>query len=118
MEHVVLCASSAYEEKYYLNPLFSSLPERIKEELKIMCVLATSDVGGILTMEFLEDGTLVLQVRAEEGDLLFDEIGSVLCVKRLVQEKQELLEALELYYKAAVLKKISTGSTRKRKEQA
>ena len=38
-EEVVLCASSAYEKKFYLNEEFSRLPEDIKNELKIMCVL-------------------------------------------------------------------------------
>ena len=36
---IVLCAANAYEQKFYLNPEFDSLPESIKEELQIMCVL-------------------------------------------------------------------------------
>ena len=32
-EEVVLCASSAYEKKFYLNEEFSRLPEDIKNEL-------------------------------------------------------------------------------------
>lgn len=96
---VVLCASSAYEKKYYLNEDFEGLPQPIKDELKIMCVLFTEDVGGILTLCFEEDGTLMLQTEAEEGDLLYDEIGSVLKIKRIQEEKQELLESLELYFK-------------------
>ena len=40
--------------------------------------LYTEDVGGILTLEFEEDGTLEFLVTAEETDYLFDEIGSVL----------------------------------------
>ena len=43
---VVLCGSSAYEQKYYLNEDFAGLPQTIKDELKIMCVLFTEDVGG------------------------------------------------------------------------
>ena len=45
-EKVVLCVSNAYEKKYYLNPDFSSLPQTIQDELKVMCVLFTEDVGG------------------------------------------------------------------------
>ena len=41
-ETVVLCGASAYEEKYYLNPQFSKLPEHIRQELQIMCVLYLS----------------------------------------------------------------------------
>lgn len=98
MENIVLCASSAYEEKYYFNEEFAGLPQAVKQELKIMCVLYTAEVGGILTLEFEEDGELLFQVKAPEEDLLFDEIGSILKVKELQRSKRELLEALELYY--------------------
>ena len=97
-ENVVLCASSAYEEKYYLNEEFSQLPESIKEELQIMCVLYTADIGGILTLEFDEEGNLNFITSADEGDLLYDDIGSVLKIKQLQEKKKELLESLELYY--------------------
>lgn len=102
-ENTVLCASSAYEEKYYLNEAFSGLPESIKEELKILCVLFTADVGGILTLEFDEEGNLLLLTEADECDLLYDEIGSVLKIKEIQREREELLEALELYYKVFFL---------------
>lgn len=102
-ENVVLCASSAYEQKYFLNEDFNGLPDSIKDELKIMCVLYTEDVGGMLTLEYEEDGTLIFQVTADEADLLFDEIGSVLKIKELQKEKKEILEALEVYYKVFFL---------------
>ncbi|MBO5197483.1 MAG: hypothetical protein J6B85_03070 [Lachnospiraceae bacterium] len=102
-EQVVLCASSAYDRKYYLNEDFNGLPQGIQDELKIMCVLYTEDVGGILTLKYDEDGTLLFEVTSDEGDLLFDEIGSVLKIKQVREEKKELLEALELYYKVFFL---------------
>jgi len=40
-EKIVLCGANAYEKKYYFNPLFEALPEGIKEELNIICVLFT-----------------------------------------------------------------------------
>lgn len=98
-DKVVLCASSAYDKKYYFNEDFSSLPESVKEELKVMCVLYTEDVGGILTLEFDEEGTLMLNVTSDEGGLLFDEIGSVLKIKEIQRKKAELLESLELFYR-------------------
>ncbi len=103
LDKVVLCASSAYEQKYYFNEDFNALPERIKEELKIMCVLFTEDVGGILTLEFDEKGNLTLKVTSDEGDILYDEIGSVLKIKEIQQKKAELLEALELFYRVFFL---------------
>lgn len=103
VQGMVLCAASAYEGKYYLNPDFAGLPLSIQEELQIMCVLYTADVGGILTLHFDEHGNLLLHVTAGENDLLFDEIGSVLKIKQIQAEKREFLEALELYYKAKFL---------------
>lgn len=102
-ENIVLCASSAYDRKYYLNPLFETLPGSIKDELKIMCVLFTEDIGGILLLEYEEDGALRLQIEVDEGDILFDEIGCDLKIKQIRSEKAELLEALELYYKVFFL---------------
>ena len=104
IEDRVLCASSAYEEKYYFNPEFSGVPTAIQEELQILCVSFTSDVGGILSIIFDEEGNLSLSVTADEGDLLYDAIGSVLKIKEMQRTKEELFEALELWYKAFVLK--------------
>ena len=98
-EEFVLCAASAYEKKFYLNPEFDSLPESIKEELQIMCVLYTEDVGGVLMLVFDEEGNLELKVDHEENDFAFDEIGSVLKVKQLQQTKRELFESLELFFR-------------------
>lgn len=102
-KNVVLCGASNYEEKYYLNPDFAKLPDSIKDELKIMCVLFTSEVGGIITLEFEADGTLCFQVEAEEEDILFDEIGAGLKIREYQRTKRELLESLELYYRVIFL---------------
>lgn len=95
----VLCAASKYEQKYYLSQDFEGLPDNVKKELKIMCVLFTEDIGGILTLEFDENGTLNLVTEAYEDDLLYDEIGSVLKIKQLREDKKELFQSLEMYYK-------------------
>ena len=102
-DNIVLCSASKYTQKYYLNEDFEQLPQQIKDELKLMCVLYTEDVGGILELEFDEEGNLNLKVTADEGDLLFDEIGSVLKIKQIQQEKAELLESLEMYYRVFFL---------------
>jgi hypothetical protein len=102
-EEKVLCASSAYEEKYYFNEAFSGLPKGIQEELKILCVLFTEEVGGIFTLSFDEAGQLNLEIAADENDLLYDEIGSGLKIKQLQSKKAELFEALELYYRVFFL---------------
>lgn len=102
-DKVVLCGSSAYEKKFYLNEDFKALPEQIQQELKIMCVLFTEDIGGVLSLEYDEDGTLLFKVDADETDYLYDEIGSALKIKELQRTKAELLEALEIYYKVFFL---------------
>lgn len=102
-ENVVLCGASQYEKKYYLNPAFNKLPDSIKEELQAMCVLFTEDIGGILTLEYDEEANLHFVTMADEGDLLYDEIGSALKIKQLQQTKLELLESLELYYRVFFL---------------
>ena len=102
-EQVVLCGASSYEQKYYFNQKFSALPQSIRQELQIMCVLFTEDVGGVLTMEFDREGNLEFKVAADDGDYLFDEIGSALKIRQFQLEKRELLESLELYYRVFFL---------------
>ena len=102
-DKVILCGSNKYEQKYYLNEDLHGLPEEIKKELKIMCVIFTEEVGGILTLEFDDIGNLSMITIAQENDLLYDEIGSVLMIKRFREEKKELLENLEMYFKVFFL---------------
>lgn len=102
-EEMVLCAASSYEQKYYLNPEFESLPEAVKQELQIMCALYTADVGGVLLLVFDENGNLELKVEHNEGDFSFDEIGSVLKIKELQDTKEELFKSLEMFYKVFYL---------------
>lgn len=103
-ERLVLCGSNYYEQKYYFNEkVFGRLPQQVKQELQIMCVLFTEDVGGAFFLEFDPTEGLLLRTECDENDLLYDEIGSVLKAKALQQEKQEFLESLELYYRAVVL---------------
>ena len=100
---VVLCSASAYTKKFYLNPDFDGLPEQVKQELKIACVLFTEEVGGIILLIFDEKGNLTITTEADEGDILYDEIGSHLLVKRMREENRELFEQLEQYYSAFFL---------------
>ncbi len=102
-DEIVLCGASVYSKKYYLSEDFEGLPESIKEELKIMCVLFTEDIGGTLELVFDDEGNLSFRTDADEGDLLYDEIGSVLKVKQLRIDKKDLLESLEMYYRVFFL---------------
>ena len=102
-KEVVLCVSNAYQKKLYLNDNFKGLPQSIKDELKIMCVMYTEDVGGILELVFDEDGNLDFRTSCKENDFFYDEIGSVLKIKQYQSQKRELLEAIETYYRIVFL---------------
>lgn len=98
-EVVVLAVASTYDKKYYFNGEFDGLPQNIKDEIKVICVLHTAEVGGIITISFDEDGKLLIEASADEEDILYDEIGSHLKARKLQIEKKELWEALETYFK-------------------
>ena len=102
-KEVVLCVSNAYQKKFYLNDNFKGLPQSIKDELKIMCVMYTEDVGGILELVFDEDGNLDFRTSCKENDFFYDEIGSVLKIKQYQSQKREMLEAIETYYRIVFL---------------
>ena len=99
----ILCVSNFYEKKYYLNEAFEKLPKEIKDELKIMCVLFTEEAGGILSMEFDEDGNLMFKTEADESDILYDDIAAGMLIPKLRYEKRDLLEGLEMFYKVFFL---------------
>lgn len=98
LEKNVVCAASAYEKKYFLNPDFSKLPVYIKEELQIMSVLFTKECGGIFALYF-ENDELEILTKSNEDDFFYDEIFAGLLVSRLRNEKRELLEIVENFYK-------------------
>ena len=102
-ERIVLCGANAYEQKYYFNEKFKGIPDSIKEELHIICVLFTEEVGGVFTIVFEEDGSVSLETDAYEEDLLYDEISSGLLVREVRMQRRELLESLSLYYRVFVL---------------
>lgn len=112
-EDVVLCGASAYEQKYYFNEDFSSLPDHVKQELQILCVLFTEEIGGVFTLKYNEEGDLEFTTEALDADARYDEIGAALKIKQIRQEKRELLEALELYYRVFFLGETPEGAGKK-----
>lgn len=100
---VVLCGANAYEKKYYFNNKFDKIPENIKEELHIICVLFTEEVGGVFTIGFTPYGELEMDTQMEEGDLLYDEIGAELLKKEIRRKKADMFRALSIYFKVTFL---------------
>jgi len=103
-ERIVLCGANAYEQKYYFNEKFAAIPESIREELHIICVLFTEEVGGIFTIVFEEDGRLSLETDAKDDYLLYDDISSGLMIREIRRNRQEMFESLSLYYRVFILK--------------
>lgn len=104
MDEIVICGANAYEEKYYFNPLFDKMPDSIKDELHIICVLFTEEVGGIFTIGFDAEGELLLKTQASDEDCLYDDIAAGLLVGKIRATRQELFESLTLFFRAFVLK--------------
>lgn len=102
-ERIVLCGANSYEQKYYFNKDFGLIPEEIQNEIHIICVLFTEEVGGIFTMVFDEDGRLQLETTVDDGDYLYDEIGSRLLINKITKTKQDLFRSLEMFYKVFIL---------------
>ncbi len=101
-ERVVLCGANAYEQKYYLNEQFAKLPQAVKDELQIICVLFTEEVGGVFTMVFEEDGSLSLETDASEDDIYYDEISSGLLIQKIIRNRQDFFESLKIYHRVFV----------------
>ena len=101
---IVLCGSNAYEKKYYFNPLFDSVPESVKEELHIICVLSTEEAGGVFLIVFEPDGSISMETEAAEEDILYDDITAGLLVSEIRRHRQTLFEELQLFYRVFVLK--------------
>lgn len=101
---IVLCGSNAYEKKYYFNPLFDSVPESVKEELHIICVLFTEEAGGVFLIVFEPDGSISMETEAAEEDILYDDITAGLLVSEIRRHRQTMFEELQLFYRVFVLK--------------
>ena len=105
----VLCGANAYEKKYYFNQAFDRIPDSIKDELHVICVLFTEEVGGIFTVEFEKDGGIFLRTECAQDDFLYDEISSGLLVGEIRRKRQDMFEALSLYFRMFVLHEEAGG---------
>ncbi len=102
--NIVLCGANAYEQKYYFNQDFKKLPKSVQDELHIMCVLFTEEVGGIFTIAFDPDGNVLLNTESAEDDIYYDEIGSGLLIGEVRRKRVALFETLEMFYRTFVKK--------------
>ncbi len=101
---IVICGANAYEQKYYFNEkIFGKLPSSVKDELHIICVLFTEEVGGIFTIVVEEDGGVSFDTQHAEDDIYYDEISVGLLLNKIRMNRAELLESVSLYYRVFYL---------------
>ena len=105
IKEIVLCGSSRYTKKFFFNKEFDSLPEGIKKELNIMCVMYTEDVGGTIQLNFDPEGNLDIVTDANEDDFSYDDIGATFKVRKLQRERKGFFNSLEIYYKVLYMGK-------------
>ena len=99
----VLCGANSYDKKYYFNKRFEKIPDSIQKDLHIICVLFTEEVGGIFTIEFDEDGEIILSNRQDESDIVYDEVSAGLMIGQIRKNRVELFESLKAYYRVLIL---------------
>ena len=100
---IIICGANSYEKKYFFNKKFDRLPENIKDELHIICVLFTEEVGGVFTISFTPFGHIEFDMQHAEDDMFYDEIGARLLIKEIRRKKKEMLEALSIYFRVTFL---------------
>ena len=101
---IVVCGANAYEQKFYFNEdKFGKLPQSIKDELHIICVLFTEEVGGIFTIVVEEDGGISFDTQSAEDDYYYDEISAGLLLSKIRMNRAEMLESISLYYRVFYL---------------
>jgi len=98
MENRLLAAASYENQKFYFAPEFSGIPDQIKDEVKIICVLGAERLACDFLMEFSASGDIVFKVIQPENSIDFDDIGAELEIRRIQREKKELLKSLKLWY--------------------
>jgi len=103
-ERIVICGANAYEQKYYFNEeKFGKLPQSVKDELHVICVLFTEEVGGIITIIVEPDGGISFETQSSDDDIYYDDISSGLLINKIRMNRQELLESVSLFYRVFYL---------------
>ena len=103
-DSVVVCGANAYEQKYYFNEeMFGKLPQSVKDELHIISVLFTEEVGGIFTIVVESDGGVSMETQTDENDYYYDDIAAGMLIKKIRDTKEDLLESISLYYRVFYL---------------
>lgn len=97
MEKKLVICASPYEHKYFIEKEFEDIPLSIKEELVEAIAEIAEKVNGIISLGFNTEGNIYIE-QTSQDDVLVDDIGSALEIKRFQSEKKELLKSLKIWY--------------------
>jgi len=97
MKKDVIVAASVYTQKLYVNPEYSDLPAEIKKELSIIATNLAEKLHCAFYISINEDGDIKLATEAQKDDFSYDEIGAGLEIKKIQNDKKDLLRALYLW---------------------
>ncbi len=98
-QKIVLCAGSAYTEKYYINPDFATMPKSVLEELRVLVITLSAKINGIIQIGFKENGDVFIEVMGDQLNFNFDEIDARLQVNKAQKDNEQLFNGLVKYYK-------------------
>lgn len=97
MEKQIVISASPYNHKYYFEQKYNDIPKEIKEELIESIAAIAQKVNAIISLGFDEQGKLFIEQTADE-EVFVDDIGAELEIKKLQNNKGELLKSLQLWY--------------------
>ena len=55
-------------------------------------------------VEFEDDGTVTMETNADEVDITYDEVSAGLLIGEVRRQRQDLFEAMQMYYRIYILK--------------
>lgn len=93
-----MAAASYEKQKYFIEPEFAAIPDKIKKEVQTICVYLAQKLMCTFVMGFHENGDVYFQTVKNDELSDFDDIGAELEIKALKKDKAKLMEALKLWY--------------------
>lgn len=110
-ENQILAAASVYNEKYFINPDFKSIPQQVRDEIQYLCIKTAKDLHCIFTIGFKPNGDVVFTTQGDQTDKIYNENFAEKKVTKIIDEKAGLIQSLNLWYKVFVLKEIPDTET-------
>ena len=98
MKKDVIAAANFYKQKYFMNIKFNDLPKDICSEIQVLSICSAEKIRGIFVIGFYENGDVYIEAQREENDFEYDGINAELVINSVLEEKEELIKALKIWY--------------------